>query len=104
VQDSMGEMLMATACRVGNFEVFEKLLKAGADVSVVRRDGTSALQLAIVSGNARMLNCMLPKMIENDESAESSYVHCLSLAFLAPTHISRWLKDGRSASARCRIG
>jgi hypothetical protein len=81
---------------VGNFEVFETLLKSGADVNVVRRDGTSALQLAIVAGNARMLNCM-PKMIQYDESAESSYVRCLSLAFLAPTHISRWLKDGRSA-------
>jgi hypothetical protein len=92
----LNEALVATACRVGNFEVFEKLLKAGADVNVVRRDGTSALQLAIVSGNARMLNCM-PKMIEYDESAESSYVRCLSLAFLAPNHIFRWLKDGRSA-------
>ena len=131
-QDSMGETLLATACRVGNFEVFEALLKAkadvnvvrrdgtsalqlaivsdstrsfemfeallkaGADVNVVRRDGASALQLAIVSGNARILNCM-PKMIEYDESAESSYVRCLSLAFLAPNHIFRWFKDGRSA-------
>jgi hypothetical protein len=95
VQDSMGETLMATACRVGNFELFEKLLKAGADVNVVRRDGTSALQLAIVSGNARMLNCM-PTMIEYDKSAEISYVRCLSRAFLAPNHIFRWLNDGRS--------
>ena len=76
--------------------MFEKLLKAGADVNVVRRDGTSALQLAIVSGNARILTCM-PKMIDYDESAEISYVRCLSLAFLAPNHIFRWLKDGRSA-------
>jgi hypothetical protein len=96
VQDSMGETVIATACRVGNFEVFEALLKAGADVNVVRRDGTSALQLAIVSGNDRILNRM-PKMIEYDESAEISYVHCLSLAFLAPNLIFRWLKDGRSA-------
>jgi hypothetical protein len=81
---------------MGNFEVFESLLKAGADVNVVRRDGTSALQLAIVSGNARILNCM-PRMMDYDESAEISYVRCLSLAFLAPNHIIRWLKDGRSA-------
>ena len=94
-EDDMGETLLATACRVGNFEVFEKLLKAGADVNVVRCDGASALALAIVSGNARILNCM-PKMIEYD-SAEISYVRCLSLAFLAPNNISRWLKDGRSA-------
>ena len=92
----LNEALVATACRVGNFEVFEKLLKAGADVNVVRCDGASALALAIVSGNARMLNCM-PKMIEYGESAEISYVRCLSLAFLAPNHIFRWLKDGRSA-------
>jgi len=31
------------------------------------------------------------------ESAEISYVRRLSLAFLAPNNISRWLKDGRSA-------
>jgi hypothetical protein len=96
VKNSMGETLMVTSCRVGNFEVFETLLKAGADLNVVRRDGASALALVIVSGNARILNCM-PKMIEYDESAEISYVRCLSLAFLAPNHISRWLKDGRSA-------
>ncbi len=95
-QYDLGETLLATACRVGNFEVVEALLKAKADVNVVRRDGASALQLAIVSGNARVLNLM-PKMIECDESAETSYVRCLSLAFLAPNHISRWLKDGRSA-------
>jgi ankyrin repeat protein len=53
VQDSMGETLMAAACRVGNFEVFEALLKAGADVNVVRRDGKSALQLAIVWGKGK---------------------------------------------------
>jgi len=76
--------------------MFEALLKAGADLNVVRRDGASALALAIVSGNARILNCM-PKMIEYDESAEISYVRCLSLAFLAPNHIARWRKDGRSA-------
>ncbi len=88
MQDSMGETVMAAACRLGNFEVFERLLKSGADVNVVRRDGTSALQLAIVSGNARILNCM-PKMIEYNESAEISYVRCLSLAFLAPNNIIR---------------
>jgi ankyrin repeat protein len=44
-QVSMGETLLATACRVGNSEVFEKFLKARADVDVVRRDGTSPLQL-----------------------------------------------------------
>ena len=38
-----------TAYRAGNFEVFEKNLKAGADVNMVRRDGTSVLQLVIVS-------------------------------------------------------
>jgi ankyrin repeat protein len=81
-----------------SFEMFEKLLKTGADVNVVRRDGASVLALAIVSGNARILNCrMMPKMIEYDESAEISYVRCLSLAFLEPNHIFRWLKDGRSA-------
>ena len=95
-KDDMGETILTTACRVGNFEVFDALVKAGADVNVVRRDGTSALQLAIVSGNARILTCM-PKMIDYDESAEISYVRCLSLAFLAPNHIFRWLKDGRSA-------
>jgi len=95
-QDSMGETLLATACRAGNFEVFEAQLKAGADVNVVRRDGASVLALVIVSGNVRILNCM-SKMIEYDESVESSYVRCLSLAFLAPNHIFRWFKDGRSA-------
>jgi hypothetical protein len=78
-----------------SFEMFETLLKAGADVNVVRRDGASVLALAIVSGNARILNCM-PKMIEYAESAEISYVRRLSLAFLEPNNIVRWLKDGRS--------
>ena len=97
VKDNMGETLIVTACRVGNFEVFETLLKAGADVNVVRRDGASVLALAIVSGNARILNCrMMPKMIEYAESAEISYVRHLSLAFLEPNNICRWLKDGRS--------
>jgi ankyrin repeat protein len=49
-QDDMGETLMVTACRMGNFEVFSKVLEARADVNVVRHDGASALQLAIVSG------------------------------------------------------
>jgi hypothetical protein len=81
-----------------SFEMVETLLKAGADVNVVRRDGASVLALAIFSGNARILNCrMMPKMIEYAESAEISYVHHLSLAFLEPTNIFRWLKDGRSA-------
>jgi hypothetical protein len=75
--------------------MFETLLKVGADVYVVRPDGASALALVIVSSNDGMLNCM-PKMIEYDESAESSYVRCLSVGFLAPNHIFRWLKDGRS--------
>jgi hypothetical protein len=39
----------------------------------------------------------MPKMIEYDDSAEISYVRCLSQAFLAPNHIIRCLKDGRSA-------
>ncbi len=53
LRDSMGEPLMATACRVGNFDVFEALLNAGADVNVVRRDGKSALHLAVASDSAR---------------------------------------------------
>jgi hypothetical protein len=88
--------------------MFETLLKAGADVNVVRRDGISALQLALVAGNARILNWMhqmieyddsveMDQMIEYDESAEISYVRRLSLAFLGPSNIFRWLKDGRSA-------
>jgi ankyrin repeat protein len=78
-----------------SFEMFEALLKAEADVNVVRRDGASGLALAIVSGNARILNCrMMPKMIEHAESAEISYVRRLSLAFLEPNNIFRWLKDG----------
>jgi Ca2+-binding EF-hand superfamily protein len=52
-QNSMGETLLATSCRLGRFEVVEKLLKAKADVNLVREDGTSALQLAIVSGKDR---------------------------------------------------
>jgi hypothetical protein len=35
-------------------------------------------------------------MIEHAESAEISYVRRLSLAFLEPNNIFRWLKDGRS--------
>jgi hypothetical protein len=78
--------------------MFETLLKAGADVSVVRRDGASVLALVIVSGNARIQNCcMMPTMIEYAESAEISYVRRLSLAFLEPNNIFRWFKDGRSA-------
>jgi hypothetical protein len=80
-----------------SFEMFETLLKAGADVHVVRRDGASALALAIVSGKARILNCrMMPTMIEYAESAEISYVRRLSLAFLEPNNIFRWLQDGQS--------
>ena len=77
--------------------MFETLLKAGADVNVVRRDDASVLALAIVYGNARILNCrMMPKMIECAESAEVSYVRRLLLAFLDPNNIFRWFKDGRS--------
>jgi hypothetical protein len=91
-----GDTPLMAAVGVGRFDMFESLLEANADLNAVRRDGASALALAIVSDSARILNCM-PKMIEYDESAELSYVRCLSLAFLAPTHIFRWLKDGRSA-------
>jgi hypothetical protein len=91
-QDSMGETLLATACRACNFEVFEALLKAGADLKLDAQDSMGETLLA----TARILNCM-PKMIEYDESAEVSYVHLLSLAFLARNNISRWLKGGRSA-------
>ena len=38
----------------------------------------------------------MPKMIEYTESAEISYVCFLTLAFLKPNNIFRWLKDGRS--------
>ena len=80
-----------------SFEMFETLLKAGSDLNVVRRDSASVLALAIVS-NARILNClMMHKMIEYASSAEISYVRRLSLAFLEPNNIFRWLKDGRSA-------
>jgi hypothetical protein len=39
---------------------------------------------------------MMTNMIEYDESAEIFYVRLLSLAFLEPNNIFRWLKDGRS--------
>ena len=70
-----------------SFEMFEALLEAKADVNVINGD----------AGNDRILNCT-PKImtIEYDESAEVSYVRRLSLAFLAPNHIVRWLKYGRS--------
>jgi hypothetical protein len=45
----MSETLIVTTCRVGNFEVFEKLLRTGADVNVVRRYDICVLQLVIVS-------------------------------------------------------
>jgi ankyrin repeat protein len=79
-----------------SFEMFETLLQAGADVYVVRRDGASVLALSIFSSNARILN-RIPNLIEYDECAEISYVRHLSLAFLTPNNILRWLKDGRSA-------
>ena len=66
--------------------MFETLLKAGADLNVVRRDGASVLALAIFS-NARILNCHM--MIEYADRAEISYVHRLSLAFLEPNNIFR---------------
>ena len=44
-KDDMGETLMATASRVGNFEVFEKLLKTGCEC------GTSRWQIGLAAGN-----------------------------------------------------
>jgi ankyrin repeat protein len=90
--------LVVASYRARSLEMFETLLKAGADVNVVRPDGASVLALAIVSGNAPILNCrMMPTMIEYAASAEISFVRRLSLAFLEPNNIFRWLKDGRSA-------
>ena len=98
VMDSKGETPLATACRIGNFEVFEKLLTSKADVNVVRDDAKSALQLAIVSGNDRILNHMnrMNKIIEFDERTDSSYVRRLSQAFLQTSNIYGWLKGGWS--------
>ncbi len=79
-----------------SLEMFETLLKAGADVNVARRDSASVVALAMVSGHVPILNCrMMPKMIEYAESVEI-YMRHLSLAFLEPNNIFRWLKDGRS--------
>jgi ankyrin repeat protein len=98
VRDSKGETPLATACRMGNFEIFGKLLTAKADVNVLRDDGKSALQLAIVTGNDRILNRMnrINKIIEFDERTDSSYVHRLSQAFLQTSNICGWLKGGWS--------
>jgi hypothetical protein len=98
VMDSKGENPLATACRTGNFEVFEKLLTSKADVNVVRDDAKSALQLAIVSGKDRILNRMnrMNKIIDFDERTDSSYVRRLSQAFLQTSNIYGWLKGGWS--------
>jgi hypothetical protein len=90
-----GDTALLAAIGAGRFEMVESLLEANADVKAVRRDGASALALSIFSSNSRILN-RIPKMIEFDESAEISYVRRLSLAFLAPKNIFRWLKDGQS--------
>jgi hypothetical protein len=90
-----GDTPLLVAVGAGRFEMFESLLEANADVKAVRRDGASALALSVFSSNARILS-RIPTMIEYDEGAEISYVRRLSLAFLAPDNISRWLKDGRS--------
>jgi hypothetical protein len=93
--NEQGDTPLLAAFGAGRFELFESLLEANADVKAVGRDGASALALSIFSSNARILN-RIPKMLEYDESAEISYVRRLSLAFLAPNNIFRWLKDGRS--------
>jgi hypothetical protein len=112
-RDSMGETLLVTACRMGSFEIFEYLLNAGFDVKVARCDGASALALAIVSGNAKILNLM-PKLHwrqgvvrpqSHAQCDESSYLHHLSLAFLRTSSIHCWLEDGWSPRGlTCVIG
>jgi hypothetical protein len=94
-KNERGDTPLLAAVGAGRFEIFETLLEANADVKAVRRDGASALALSIFSSNARILS-RIPTMIEYDEGAEISYVRRLSLAFLAPDNIFRWLKDGRS--------
>ena len=84
----MFEALLEAGADVNVASDSSRSLEMRADVNVVRPDVTSALQLTIVSGNARILNCM-PKMIECAESAEISYVRCLSLVFLEPNNIFR---------------
>jgi hypothetical protein len=75
--------------------MFESLVETNTEVKVVRRDGASALALSIFSNNTRILN-HIPKVIEYDGRAESSYVRRLPLAFLAPNNVFGRLKDGQS--------
>jgi hypothetical protein len=94
LQDDRGETLLALACKMGNLKVCESLLNAGADIKSIRHDSASALSLAIVNGNTKILN-ILPNMFDYAEIVDRhSYLRHLSLAFLQAHNICRWLKEG----------
>jgi ankyrin repeat protein len=64
-----------------SFEIFEALLKAGADVSVVSRDGKSALHLAIVSGKGRSFE-MFETLLESKADVNVIKGDCASALHL----------------------
>ena len=87
------------ASRAGSVETCEILIEASADVDAVDYDGASPMALAILSHNEIATRLISKRMHSQNMFNLASCVQHMTRAFLKPTNIEGWLRDGISPLA-----
>merc|ERR1712216_1043264 len=78
---------------------YEIRIEASADVNAVRYDGASPIALAILSHNEIATRLISKRMHSQNMFNLASCVQHMTRAFLKPTNIEGWLRDGISPLA-----
>jgi hypothetical protein len=99
VIDEQGRTPLMEASRAGSVETCEILIEASADVDAVGYDGASPMALAILSHNEIATRLISKRMHSQNMFNLASCVQHMTRAFLKPTNIEGWLRDGISPLA-----
>ena len=90
-----GDTPLLAACRGGSFEICDALIKARANVAVVRPDGASALAMSIMSGDFKVVALLLTSIACKHHAGITSLQE-LAEAFANPSYISARMSSGAS--------
>ena len=112
--DQRGTTPLMAACGAGSFEIYEALIKAGADAKALkagaqvsadaRYDGVTALALSIMSKSRRCITSLLRpdmKLEPREDLHDNTLISAAELlrlasVYLHPFNIAAWLQKGVS--------
>lgn len=63
-RNAEGDACLHAACRRGHAETIRLLLKAGADVNAMGKDGLTALHISTKRGDAQTINALLVEALQ----------------------------------------